>query len=474
LCTGGMYCDNYGLEKPSGLCSAGYFCSFGSNSSTPSSTTSSSLTQPNADRCPLGHYCPQGTADPLPCPAGRYGPSIGARSLQDCLGCPPGFFCFGLGNTKPTGSCTAGYFCEGYAASRTQNESLPGHYSSAGASSMSPCLPGTYNSLHRSSNCTTCPAGYYCPNNAMAAYDEFRCPAGAYCPRGSSDVRLCPAGTYNAHEGMGAESDCYDCPPGHFCEGSGLTQPSGPCAEGYYCSGAAEYRTQEAVTATGGPCSLGHYCPRGSVAPVQCPIGTYMNSLRATGNVTFGGKTYFCLLCPPGMACPSLALVNPVATCSEGYFCSLGAPSTKPICSDSFCSSMFGSCPAGYFCPADTVSPRPCRNGTYSAEEGAGSCVTCPAGSYCASNVNNSPKDCPQVITALCHLFPLHLTILRRAISAPAAPAPTGLRAPRASMAIGRVCAKRTSVSRAPRASTAPRLLSWLRPETALRATIAQ
>ena len=34
-CLGGMYCDQEGLATPAGLCNPGYYCTSGSNSSTP-------------------------------------------------------------------------------------------------------------------------------------------------------------------------------------------------------------------------------------------------------------------------------------------------------------------------------------------------------------------------------------------------------------------------------------------------------
>ncbi|XP_030633960.1 uncharacterized protein si:dkey-103g5.4 [Chanos chanos] len=38
--------------------------------------------------CEPGYYCPRGTLVSIPCPRGTFGPSAGATSLQDCVGCP--------------------------------------------------------------------------------------------------------------------------------------------------------------------------------------------------------------------------------------------------------------------------------------------------------------------------------------------------------------------------------------------------
>lgn len=86
-CSPGMYCDGYGLTEPHGPCDPGYFCLFGSNSSTPRSLYSG-FGLPNADECPVGYYCPLATATPIPCPAGYYGPVVSATSIADCLGKP--------------------------------------------------------------------------------------------------------------------------------------------------------------------------------------------------------------------------------------------------------------------------------------------------------------------------------------------------------------------------------------------------
>lgn len=79
------------------------------------------------------HYCPDGTATPIPCPNGLTTLSSGSTTLADCVNCPAGYFCkFGdyfngipftpaTINAAPTistvyGVCQAGYICIGGAA----------------------------------------------------------------------------------------------------------------------------------------------------------------------------------------------------------------------------------------------------------------------------------------------------------------------------------------------------------------------
>lgn len=56
---------------------------------------------------------------------------------------------------------------------------------------------------------------------------------------------------------------CQPCPPGHYCDQRGGTEPSGHCVEGYYCpEGQTSRRPQLHV------CSLGHYCEKVSHVPL--------------------------------------------------------------------------------------------------------------------------------------------------------------------------------------------------------------
>jgi len=63
----------------------------------------------------IGHYCPNGTeyGTQYPCPAGTYNPSTQRTSVTECIDCPGGEYCEGVGNSAPTGNCTAGWYCSG-------------------------------------------------------------------------------------------------------------------------------------------------------------------------------------------------------------------------------------------------------------------------------------------------------------------------------------------------------------------------
>lgn len=89
-CTPGYFCDATGLVEPTGICDEGFYCSGGSNSSSPPSVSAT------GGPCPIGKYCTNATSVPIDCPAGTYND---AEQQSSCTDCPAGFFC-------PSGSST--------------------------------------------------------------------------------------------------------------------------------------------------------------------------------------------------------------------------------------------------------------------------------------------------------------------------------------------------------------------------------
>ena len=49
----------------------------------------------------------------------------------------------------------------------------------------------------------------------------------------------CPEGTYNSQPQQSNQTSCDLCPPGQYCQGEGLSQPSGNCSAGWFCTGGA-------------------------------------------------------------------------------------------------------------------------------------------------------------------------------------------------------------------------------------------
>lgn len=61
--------------------------------------------------CTEGHYCPQQSATPTPCPLGTYSNITKLTSEFECLNCTYGMYCGDLGLTEPSGLCDPGFYC---------------------------------------------------------------------------------------------------------------------------------------------------------------------------------------------------------------------------------------------------------------------------------------------------------------------------------------------------------------------------
>jgi len=108
--------------------------------------------------CPSGHYCPEGSISPTPCPPGKFTTATNNVELGDCIDCPGGYYCSSeteLGMSNFGFECDEGYYCDG-------GDKVAKPYKK--------CVdPNT------------------CPENKV-------CPKGHNCPNGSSDKRECLPG----------------------------------------------------------------------------------------------------------------------------------------------------------------------------------------------------------------------------------------------------------------------------------------
>ena len=197
--------------------------------------------------CPAGSYCPS-VSIVVPCPAGFYNPNSSSTTLSACLSCSAGSIC-------PPGSsqqriCPAGSYCPS-------------------AFPHSPCPGGFYNPTYGSASlsaCLSCSAGSMCPPGSS---QQRICPAGSYCPGASSAVP-CLAGFYNPNNGSTSSSACTRCPSGTVCAqgASGYTD----CPAGSYCPGAASVL----------PCPAGRRCPAKSESTILCDPGTFSPANSST------------------------------------------------------------------------------------------------------------------------------------------------------------------------------------------------
>jgi hypothetical protein len=67
-------------------------------------------------------------------------------------------------------------------------------------------------------NCTTCPAGYFCP---VSSAIWFTCMSGQHCPSVGVTAVACPSGTYSKFPGAVASATCQPCPAGSYSNSSG-------------------------------------------------------------------------------------------------------------------------------------------------------------------------------------------------------------------------------------------------------------
>lgn len=201
---------------------------------------------------------------------------------------------------------------------------------------------------------------------------------------------------------------------GYYCGSAGLSNVTGPCDAGFYCTLGAT-RSDPQNDATGGTCPVGHYCPQGTGVPQGCPPGYFTN---ATGNVDFSG----CKLCTEGKASintvegiyynwgyhnnPKMVIKVVINKSVHLWFClltSLFLSSSNDH--DSACTEIYliffflagyycettglsaptGECSMGYYCPAGQNVSNPtayiCTPGHY-CPAGSPSEVSCPSGLY--------------------------------------------------------------------------------------------
>ncbi|XP_038634726.1 uncharacterized protein LOC119954022 [Scyliorhinus canicula] len=505
-CDPGHYCANTGLAQPSGLCFEGYYCirhasqpnpqdgesggvcpggfycQAGTHSPVPCPITTFLNHSGGAvcdvcpagfycihgngiNPCPLGFYCPEGTGATIsPCPAGTYGGRIGLKEENECLPCTGGFYCAQDGLSSPQGKCDLGHYCiSGVNIPNPGPTQLflgsggkcgVGQQCPSGSVLPQPCPSGTYAEEEGLGQCRTCPAGYYCLPTLMI---PELCLPGYYCLPGTEEATQypCPPGTYNGQTGIRSARECLVCPAGQHCNASGLTEPSGLCTPGYYCTGGSttdkptanhltwnvslnstsEYKwCPEQYYSIGGLCPAGHYCPPGSPSPVPCDGGKYCSNPGLTmpsGECLAG---YYCdaastqpdqHICPAGLYCPRGTAIpvpcppgtygNSSRNCEEsdcqlclgGQYCD-GPGNDVPDgpCSRGFyCPPGQSSprpilfvCPVSFYCPEGTSIPLPCKGGSYQANEGQESCDPCPAGFFCRLTNGSGgklPELCP-------------------------------------------------------------------------------
>lgn len=136
-CTPGQYCGQNGLPKPSGNCSAGFYCTSGAKETSPTDGTT-------GNTCPKGAYCLQGSITFTNCPPGTYSNVTENKALSDCQDCTKGWYCPGYGNHYPKAQCSPGYYCPPKQDKPNPFMCTLGHYCPLGSAEPLRCNSGYY------------------------------------------------------------------------------------------------------------------------------------------------------------------------------------------------------------------------------------------------------------------------------------------------------------------------------------------
>ncbi|XP_071958738.1 uncharacterized protein [Antedon mediterranea] len=341
-CTAGFYCEDEGLTTVTDPCDPGYYCPTGQQSSNPF-------------HCETGYYCPEGSPDQVPCQSGSYQDEIAQSTCKICLS---GYYCDVADapiDDYTMYPCPQGYYCPNGTEFNTQFSCPNGTYGSQQQleddGECTECPPGKYCFGTGNTDTTDdCEAGFWCKGRASTSVPTDgvtgqECPEGKFCVAGTPAPENCPVGTWSDSVGLQNVSLCQACTEGYYCNGTGLTSPSGPCDPGFYCVSNAVSATPN-DTVTGGPCTKGHYCPGATPSPIPCEAGTFMTETHA----------------------------DECNICYAGFYCVTGYEPER--------------CPAGFYCPAGTgYDWQPCPTGTFSTNDGLSNetqCTQCSAGKYCA------------------------------------------------------------------------------------------
>lgn len=94
------YCQQEGLSKPEALCARGFYCN-----------GSAKVPNPSYAECPIGHYCPEGSYIPTPCPRGSFANSKRNQNVSDCKPCSPGYYCDPNATIVQERECDPGFVC---------------------------------------------------------------------------------------------------------------------------------------------------------------------------------------------------------------------------------------------------------------------------------------------------------------------------------------------------------------------------
>lgn len=335
-----------------------------------------------------------------PCGVGKFGANGTCFDCEDnyysdqpdsakCSTCPIGYVHLAdHGSCRPCepGSFHNGDQCEFCDAEVGDFQPLPGktecercnfqtrvvdgiHGISCGFDAVCPVGEGLTGASDDSSNCVTCPVGYF--ETSMACVS---CPVGYYQPENGQGTCLrCGETTKLGATGCGdlpfacpngmelqEDSHCEACVPGTYLESE--TKLCRLCPVGTY---SYKYLTHfECI-----PCGPGHFCPNeGMIRPLTCPIGNYCGSEVTVDPV----------MCP----LDTFADFDGASVC---YPCELGSISNEDR-------TGCVACPAGEY-ESESVC-KICPEGTFTPIPGYAECLACASG-FVNKDRNFCEPSCP-------------------------------------------------------------------------------
>lgn len=157
--------------------------------------------------CGRGFYCPSGSANQHPCPAGTYGNMSGLVEQWQCSACDPGMYCKGTGMMHPICLTPIDYLSDirhRYLSCRQLQYNFSNIYQLEVNDSsflnvklkIKLCL-----FEGRTSPSGQCASGFVCVGGASEPSPSdnltgFPCPPGFFCATGNSVPKPCPKGTF--------------------------------------------------------------------------------------------------------------------------------------------------------------------------------------------------------------------------------------------------------------------------------------
>ncbi|KAI8465814.1 MAG: hypothetical protein J3K34DRAFT_525062 [Monoraphidium minutum] len=343
--------------------------------------------------CGVGTFCPS-KADSNGaenCPAGTFGPILGAKSQEGCVDCPVGTY-QDMDGSYTCMTCASNTFAS--APGATQCTACGDGYqvSSSGSNFCNPCTPGMFRDSSISENCQSCPPG---TSSSEAAGRCAVCQPGTYamspksaecaeCPRGSyqrsygqKKCELCPSGTYGDSR---ARSTCKVCPVGTFNKECG-SMSSTACRR---CpAGQAAPRPGSSECSL---CGAGYFSDRAGMSSCRaCPAGTYSGKKRRdVYSERTASKT--CSPCPIGFFAPTTGAARCMSCPAGGFTASTGAWSCNRCQPGTYSTRSAAS---------SDITCAACPPGSYSYSEGATRCLLCPAGQFADGSGATACNVCP-------------------------------------------------------------------------------